>query len=80
MRAVLEFDLNDLDDTMAHKRCVKATDMACALFEITSNLKRRCEVLVDNKPMNAYEAMDMVFECIADELLEHNIILDDLIN
>jgi len=41
MKAVLEFDLNDLDDIRAHNRCIKATDMALALFEIEINLKKQ---------------------------------------
>jgi hypothetical protein len=35
MKATLSFDLNDPDDRMAHLRCVKATDMASALLDIT---------------------------------------------
>ena len=34
MKGILEFDLNDLDDVMAHKRAVLALDMALALYEI----------------------------------------------
>ena len=34
MKAILEFNLDDEDDRMAHLRCVKATDMAIVLFNI----------------------------------------------
>jgi len=34
MKAKLEFDLNDQEDVMAHLRCVKALDMAIALWKI----------------------------------------------
>ena len=34
MKAKLEFDLGDLDDVISHLRCVKAEDMALALFKI----------------------------------------------
>lgn len=43
MKARLTFDLNDPEDAMAHKRCVKATDMAIALFDIQNNAWRHVE-------------------------------------
>ena len=43
MKATLEYNLNNPDDRMAHMRAVKSYDMACALFEITNNLKRILE-------------------------------------
>lgn len=43
MKATLEYNPNNPDDRMAHMRAVKSYDMACALFEITNNLKRILE-------------------------------------
>ena len=43
MKATLEYNLNNPDDRMSHMRAVKSYDMACALFEITNNLKRILE-------------------------------------
>ena len=34
MKATLEFNLDDIEDRMAHYRCVKALDMALALWQI----------------------------------------------
>ena len=34
MKATLEFNLDDVEDRMAHYRCVKALDMALALWQI----------------------------------------------
>ncbi len=39
-KGILEFDLNDADDNMAHKRAVKSLDMALALWDITHNTKK----------------------------------------
>ena len=33
-KAILEFDLNDSDDVMAHMRAVKSLDMASVLWEM----------------------------------------------
>lgn len=40
MKAILEFDLDEVSDINAHKRCVSATDAYIALHEITSLLRR----------------------------------------
>jgi hypothetical protein len=37
MKAILEFNLDDPDDAMAHRRCIESTKMAIALFEIMNN-------------------------------------------
>ena len=34
MKATLRFDLDDVDDRMAHLRCVKSLDMALLLWEV----------------------------------------------
>jgi len=81
MKAILEYDLNDNDEQMAHLRAIKSLDMACVLFEITNNIKKECEREVENKAdMNAYDAMELVFEKIYASLEEHNIKVDELIN
>ena len=43
MKAKLIFDLDNPDDRMAHMRATKSLDMAVVLFEIQTNLKKRCE-------------------------------------
>jgi len=69
MKAILKFDLEDPDDMMAHKRCVKARDMACALHEIYNNLERR----IEQEPTKDYT------QIISDIFEENNIIIDELI-
>ena len=40
MKAILEFDLEEIGDREEHLRCVKSLDLALALWDITSNNKR----------------------------------------
>ena len=40
MKAILEFNLDDPEDRMAHLRCIKSSEMASALFEIVFNAHR----------------------------------------
>ena len=79
-KAKIEFDLNEPDDVMAHKRAVKALDLALALWEITHNTKKGLEWAMEGKEIDKYDALDMVYEKIYEILEEHNIKLDDLIN
>jgi hypothetical protein len=39
-KGILEFDLNDPDDAMAHLRCVKSTDMALSLWDIIYEVRK----------------------------------------
>jgi hypothetical protein len=77
--AILKYDLNDSDDTMAHMRAVKSLDMALALWEITHNTKKSLEWSMEGKEMDKYDALELVFEKIHEILDEHNIKMDDLI-
>ena len=77
--AILKYNLNDADDSMAHMRAIKSLDMALALWELLNNSKRTLERTMHEKEMDKYEALDMVYERIYELMDEHNIKLDDLI-
>jgi hypothetical protein len=79
-KGILEFDLNEPDDIMAHKRATKALDLALALWDITHNTKKSIEWSLDGKELDKYEVLDLVYDRIYLILEEHNIKLDDLIN
>ena len=78
-KGILEYDLNDSDDAMAHLRAVKSLDMAMALWEIIHNTKKGLEWAMEGKDIDKYEALEMVYEKIYEILEEHNIKMDDLI-
>lgn len=78
-KATLEFDLNDPDDTMAHLRAVKSTDMALALWEILYNTKKGIEWEIEENKLDGYEVLDKVYQKIWDSLDEHGIKIDELI-
>jgi hypothetical protein len=40
MKAILEFDLDDHDDKMAHLRCVKSLDLALFIWDILYQKKK----------------------------------------
>jgi hypothetical protein len=78
MKAKLEFDLDDFDDRMAHLRCVKSTDMAIVLSEMTSNARKRITMGSDYGD-EYYRGVDAVFEKLRDLMEEHNINVEELI-
>ena len=71
MKATLEFDLESYDDRQEHLRCVKSTDMAISLFEITHNMKR-------SLPEDC--TVDDVLSKIYEILSEQSIDIDELIS
>ena len=79
-KGILEFDLNEPDDIMAHKRAAKSLDLALALWDIVHNTKKSIEWSLESKELDKYEVLDLVYEKIYSILDEHNIKLDDLIN
>ena len=78
-KAILEFDLNDPDDVMAHYRAVKSLDMALVLWEMAYNAKKRIQSQAENENLDTYDAIEKVFEKFWEAMEEHGIKLDDLI-
>jgi DNA polymerase I-like protein with 3'-5' exonuclease and polymerase domains len=66
---------------MEHMRCVKATDMAIVLFEITHNLKRTLESRFESQPQprDEFDGIEEAFREIYKLMDEHGINLDELI-
>ena len=83
MKAILEFNLDEMEDQMSHLRATKSTDLALALWEIKNNMKYLIENSLDDDSGSVdkqYELLDKVQEFINVTLEEHGIILEDLIN
>lgn len=79
MKAQLSFDLNDADDSMAHLRCVKSTDMAMAIWDIVYNSKKGIEWDIEQKKLDSYETLEEVFRVIWEHLDSRGIKIDELI-
>lgn len=79
-KAILEYDLNDQDDTMAHLRAVKSLDMALVLWEMAYNAKKRINNQIEFEKLDAYDAVEKVFEKLHEEMNDHGINLDELVN
>lgn len=80
-KAILKFDLNDPDDQMAFKRANKSLDMACVLFEIQNNLKKKCMRIAESQEADSDidDGIYIVFEQLRVLTAEHNIDTDELL-
>ena len=78
MVAKLEFNLDDIDDKIAHMRCVKATDMALMLWDIKQKIRSKLKYSEDlsENELHQWEVMQDEFYSIADN---YGINLDELI-
>jgi hypothetical protein len=79
-KGILEFDLSDQSEIIAHKRAVKSFDMAMALWEITHNTKKSLEWSLEGKDIDKYETLELVFDKIHQILNENNINTEELID
>ena len=83
MKAILEFNLDEVEDQMSHLRATKSTDLALVIWEIQNNMKHVMEKFLDDDSGSVdkqYELLDKVQEFINITLEEHGIIIDDLFN
>ncbi len=80
MKATLEFNLNEPEDVMAHKRCVKSVDMAIALHEISTQLIEKLKHIEELAPDTELNLIDFIADEISFSLQSNGIILEELIN
>ena len=77
MESIIKFDLNDPESRMDHLRCVKALDMALAIWEIQMNLKSKFEY--QEMSNDTWNKVEEVFEEINSILEVNDIRVDKLI-
>ena len=79
-KAILEYNLDDADDSMAHLRAVKSLDMALVLWEMAYNTKKKiCNQIEFEEIKNPYEVVDIIMEKLHEEMNDRGINLDELV-
>lgn len=68
MKATIEFDLNEPDDIKSHLRCVKALDMALALWHIRM-MRKDLEHMEDVNELTTENVISKIFEILDDHTL-----------
>ncbi len=79
MKAVLEFNLDDIDDRVAHLRATQSLDMALCLFSIQEDFRAKVKHPPDSMPEDEYKTWVAARQLIFDQLSEHGIDLDKLL-
>jgi hypothetical protein len=79
MKATFEFDMNEPEDMMDHKRMSNALGMALVLWELKVNVKRKIEYILDTDNLSGQETLDRVFEMIGELMEDQGLNMENLI-
>jgi hypothetical protein len=82
MKATFEFDMNELEDVMEHKRMSHSLGMALVLWELKNNAKRKMEDIIDSsdiKPLSGQDTLDKFFDLFYELMEDQGINIDNLI-
>ena len=77
-KAVLTWNLSDRNESQDFKRIIKSADMAIALFEISTNMIKKCKQQIDSD--HADDVYNLVSEHIESILQDYHIDIDDLVD
>lgn len=77
-KAVLTWNLSDRDENQDFKRIIKSADMAMALFEISTNMIKKCKQQIDSD--HADDVYNLVSKRIESILNDYHIDIDDLLD
>ena len=80
MKAILEFNLEERDDSLAHLRCVKSLNMALVLWEIDQHLRGLIKHAPDSQSDETHEQIKQIRSKLHEEMNDRGIILDELID
>lgn len=80
MKAKIIFNLDNLDDRIKYKKYFKSEDMFDILFELLLNQKKKIRWEIENKDLDKYDTLDLIFEKISQLAYEYNINIEELNN
>jgi len=78
-KAILKYDLTDVDDRMSHMRALKSLDMMLTLWDLDQELRSLTKYASDDMPTEEYEAYIKVREMLHQKMNEYNLDFDDLL-
>lgn len=79
MKGILEFDLNEPEEVIAHKRAVKALDLCLVLWDMDQHLRAQTKYAPDDMPEEVYDALSKAREELYRIMNEHSVSLDELL-
>ena len=79
MKAILEYDLNDPDEAMAHMRAVMSTKLAICLCDIKEEIRKKMKYESETMEESEYQAWESINKIFHTSLDDNGIILDNII-
>lgn len=80
MQATLEFNLDNQDDEVAYTRCIKAKDMALALWDMDQHLRGLTKYAPDSMSDETYKSLQETRNKLRAVMDSYNIDLDQLLH
>ena len=77
-KAILKYDLTDVDDRMSHMRAVKSLDMMMVLWDLDQELRSLTKYAPDHMSTEEYDAYFKVRDLLREKMSDHDINFDTL--
>jgi hypothetical protein len=80
MKAILEFDLTDVEDKIEHLRCVTSSNMSMFIWDLVYRLRKEVEndIEFSKTDLSNYDVIELIYKKILDSLDEYHIDVDEL--
>jgi hypothetical protein len=79
-KGILEFNLDEQDDQIAHMRALKSTDLALSLWDMDEYLRGQIKHAPDSMSSEVHGALQEVRDKLREIMSDHSIDLDELIH
>lgn len=79
MKATLEFNMDEFEDVVAHKRAIKSLDVLLVLYDFDQHLRSELKYN-ENLSEEEFEKLDKLREKLYEIMNERNVSLDELLN
>jgi hypothetical protein len=79
-KAILEFNLDEQDDQVAHMRALKSTDLALSLWDIDQYLRSQTKYAADSISPEVFTCLIDIRDKLHEIMSNHSINLDELIH
>lgn len=79
MKAILEFNMDEFEDVVAHKRAIKSLDVLLVLYDFDQHLRSELKYN-ENLTDEQYEKLDKTREKLYEIMNERSVSLDELLN
>lgn len=75
MKAILEFDLSDVDDAYSHKRAILSNDMMGVLWAMDQHLRTQLKYN-ENLNQDQYDVLQEARDFLNEKMIERNLNFD----